>query len=150
MHTFHNLAELQAAEGTTLGTSSWLRIDQARINDFAEATGDFQWIHVDTERARAGQFGTTIAHGYLTLSLVPLLGSETYAFDGWPTVVNYGLDRVRFLNPVRCDSHIRATVDLVTVTPVDAGVQAKLRYTVEIQGETRPACVAETIVLLAS
>jgi acyl dehydratase len=148
MHAFQETTQLQAAEGSLLGNSSWLLIDQKRIDEFANATGDYQWIHVDTERARRGPYGTTIAHGLLTLSLLPMLGAQVYSFDGWSTVVNYGFDRVRFLSPVRCESRLRVHVDVVTVTAADSGTQAKLRYTVEIEDEERPACVAEMVLLL--
>ncbi|MGK2875011.1 MAG: MaoC family dehydratase [Nocardioides sp.] len=148
MRVFNGADEVTAAIGEHLGYSEWLTVDQKRINTFAEATGDFQWIHVDVEKAAAGPFGTTIAHGYLTLSLVPLLGQEVFTFTGWPAALNYGTEKVRFLTPVKVDSRIRAGVEIVAAEPSGQGLRVVLRYTVEIEGEPRPACVAETVVLL--
>ena len=148
MRTFTSLDELTAAAGEDLGTSEWVEIEQARVDGFAEATGDHQWIHVDPERAAEGPFGGTIAHGYLTLSLVPWLGSQVFAFETPGAKLNYGVNKVRFPSPVRVGKRVRAHVALGDVTDVPAGKQATLTYTIEIEDEPKPACVAETLVLL--
>ena len=148
MRTFTSLDELTSAVGETLGTSDWLEIDQERVNQFAEATGDHQWIHVDVERAEAGPFGGTIAHGYLTLSLIPLLGSQVFSLDTPGAKLNYGVNKVRFPNPVRVGKRVRNTVSVNEVTDVPAGKQLTLGHTIEIEDEAKPACVAETVVLL--
>ena len=150
MRTFTTLDEVAAATGEELGTSDWLTIDQDRVNQFADATGDHQWIHVDVERAKAGPFGGTIAHGYLTLSLVPWLGSQVFSLETPGAKLNYGVNKVRFPNPVRVGSKIRATVSISGVTDVPAGKQLTVKYVVEIEGEDKPACVAESVVLLLS
>jgi acyl dehydratase len=137
--------QFEAAVGTRLGTGSWLLVDQERIDTFARATGDWQWIHVDPQAAAAGPFGTTIAHGYLTLSLIPFLAKENYRVTGATMAVNYGLNRVRFINPVRVGSRIRAATDLAAASRVDGGVQVVFDTTIEIEGETRPACAAQGI-----
>ncbi|GAB3126369.1 MaoC family dehydratase [Tsukamurella serpentis] len=137
--------ELQAAVGQHLGYSDWLRIDQRRIDLFAEATGDHQWIHTDPERAADGPFGATIAHGYLTLSLIPLLAGQIYRVDGVTMGINYGTDKVRFPSPVPVGSRIRAGAELISVTPRSGGQQVIARVTVECEGADRPACVAETV-----
>jgi acyl dehydratase len=146
MITVNGLDGLKALVGQELGPSSWLEITQDRVNAFAEATGDHQWIHVDVERAAQGPFGGTIAHGYLTLSLVIPFFSELLAVDGIKMGVNYGLDKVRFPSPVRVGSKIRlaATVDAVE----DVGqrcVQMSLTFTVQVDGLDKPACVAHPI-----
>ena len=141
------LNELEAIVGERLGPSSWLVIDQQRINGFADATGDYQWIHVDVERARLSTFGGTIAHGYLTLSLVPVLANEVLALDGVGTSVNYGLDRVRFASPVPVDSRVRATVTVLDVQAKGTGLLVKRSVEVEVDGKDRPACLAESLVL---
>lgn len=148
-HVFRNADDLTAAVGTHLGNSEWLTIDQARIDTFAEATGDHQWIHVDPDRAAAGPFGSTIAHGYLTLSLVPCLLGDLVGYPGWSVKVNYGSDRVRFLSPVPVDSRVRAGAEVVAVKPSGAGLQVALQVTVEIEGSDKPALVAQTLTLLA-
>ncbi|MFT4299640.1 MAG: MaoC family dehydratase [Aeromicrobium sp.] len=148
MKVFNDAAEIAAAAGTRLGSSEWLTITQDRIDLFADATGDRQWIHIDAERAAEGPFGTIIAHGYLTLSLLPFLGAQVYAFAGHVARVNYGLNAVRFITPVRVRSKVRVTIDLLRVEDIEKGQRATLRHTVEIRGEDRPACVAETVVLL--
>jgi acyl dehydratase len=145
---FETRADLDAAVGERLGASSWLTVDQRRIDRFAEATGDDQWIHVDPERAAAGPYGSTIAHGYLTLSLVPVLVAEVLEYTGWPVKVNYGSDKVRFPAPVPVGSRVRADVEMLAVRDVPAGLQVTNRVTVEIEGSDRPALVAETITLL--
>jgi acyl dehydratase len=148
-HTFRTLDELTAAVGTHLGHSDWLEVEQARIDTFAEATGDHQWIHVDRERAASGPFGATIAHGYLTLSLLPHLLSGVVDYPGWPVKVNYGSDRVRFLTPVVVGSRVRAGAELLAVRPSPTGVQVAMRVTVEVEGGGKPALVADTLTLLA-
>ena len=148
MRTFTSLDDIAAAAGTDLGTSDWVEIDQDRVNQFANATGDHQWIHVDEERAAAGPFGGTIAHGYLTLSLVPFLGSQVFSLETPGAKLNYGVNKVRFPSPVRVGSRVRAHVTMGEVTDLPTGKQMLLRYTVEIEGQDKPACVAETVVLL--
>jgi acyl dehydratase len=146
MRTFTSLDELTSAVGETLGTSDWLEIDQERVDQFAEATGDHQWIHVDVSRAAEGPFGGTIAHGYLTLSLIPLLGSQVFALDTPGAKLNYGVNKVRFPHPVRVGKRVRNTVTVHEVTDVPAGKQLTLGHTIEIEDEPKPACVAETVV----
>ena len=138
--------ELLAAVGRKLGASAWLAIDQARVNQFADATGDHQWIHVDPERAESGPFGATIAHGYLTLSLVNAFLPQLLEVRGTSMGVNYGCDRVRFPSPVRVGARVRGVGELVAAEEVKGGaVQATVRVTVEIEGSERPACVVDTI-----
>jgi acyl dehydratase len=148
MRTFTTLDELSTAVGEELGTSEWLQIDQDRVDRFAEATGDHQWIHVDVEAAAKGPFGGTIAHGYLTLSLVPYLGSQVFALETPGAKLNYGVNKVRFPSPVKVGSRVRTTVSVGDVVDVPAGKQLTLRHVIEIEGEDKPACVAETVVLL--
>jgi len=148
MRVFTTLDEVAAASGEELGTSEWLTIEQDRVDRFAEATGDHQWIHVDVERAATGPFGGTIAHGYLTLSLVPFLGGQVFALETPGAKLNYGVNKVRFPHPVLVGKRVRAHVTLADVAEIPAGRQLTLRYTVEIEGEAKPACVAETVVLL--
>lgn len=142
---FRSVEELAAAVGTKLGPTDWLTIEQSRVDAFADATGDHQWIHVDIERAAAGPFGGTIAHGYLTLSLCSLFLPRLMRVEMSGMGINYGLDRVRFTAPVRVGSRIRAVGEIASVTPVTGGVQVVVRVTVEIEGGARPACVADTI-----
>jgi acyl dehydratase len=142
---FQTPAELNTAVGQHLGHSDWLEISQERINQFADATGDHQWIHVDPERAKAGPFGACIAHGYLTLSLVNMFLPQIISVRGIRMGVNYGADKVRFPAPVRVGSRIRGSGELVAVEEVKGGVQATIRVTVEIEGHDRPACVVDTI-----
>ena len=150
MRVFTSLDEVSEAAGQELGTSEWVEIDQQRVDTFADATGDHQWIHVDVDRAKEGPFGGTIAHGYLTLSLVPWLGSKVFSFDTPGAKLNYGVNKVRFPNPVRVGKRVRAHVAMGEVTDLPAGKQITLRYTIEIEDEAKPACVAETVVLLLS
>jgi acyl dehydratase len=147
MRTFANLDELAAAKGEHLGTGDWLEITQERIDTFADATGDHQWIHVDAEKAKAGPFGATIAHGYLTLSLIPMLGKQIYTVTGISMGINYGLGKVRFPSVVPVGSRVRASVELVDVVDKPQGKQVTVRTTVEIEGGDKPACVAESIAL---
>jgi acyl dehydratase len=137
---------LESAVGKHLGHSEWLEITQQRIDLFAEATGDHQWIHVDPERAKQGPFGKTIAHGYLTLSLVSFFLPQIIDVRGIKMGVNYGTDRVRFPAPVPVGSRVRGGAELVSLEKTkDGGVQAKVRVTVEIEGGERPGCVVDTI-----
>ena len=143
---FNTPAELEQAVGKDLGVSEWLQIDQDRIDKFAEATGDHQWIHVDPERAKDGPFGACIAHGYLTLSLVNLFLPEIVEVRGISMGVNYGADKLRFPAPVPVGSRVRGSGELIKVEVVKGGaVQSTVRVTVEIEGSDRPACVIETI-----
>lgn len=148
VRVFADIEEIVAAAGRDVGRSPWFEVTQDRIDLFAEATGDHQWIHVDQDRARTGPFGSTIAHGYLTLSLLPLLGARAYTVGPGVTRVNYGVNRVRFPHPVRVGSRVRAVVSFGDVTASSSGTQLVQRFEVEIEGVDRPACVAETVVLL--
>lgn len=148
MRVFNNREEILAAAGTELGVSAWTEISQDRIDMFADATGDRQWIHIDAERAADGPFGATVAHGYLTLSMLPFLGAQVFAFAGNVARVNYGLNQVRFVNPVRVGSRIRDRVEVLEVKDIAKGQQVTLQHTVEIDDSDKPACVAETVVLL--
>ena len=142
---FEGLDEVRAAVGRELGTSDWLEITQERVNQFADATGDHQWIHVDPVRAAAGPFGGPIAHGYLTLSLSNALLPEIVEVQGVSMGVNYGVGKVRFPAPVPVGSRIRASATLKSVEEVAGGVQTTMLITVEIEGGTKPACVIESI-----
>jgi acyl dehydratase len=148
MRVFTSLDDVAAASGEELGTTEWVTIEQDRVDKFADATGDHQWIHVDVERAATGPFGGTIAHGYLTLSLVPWLGSQVFSLETPGAKLNYGVNKVRFPNPVRVGSRVRNTVSVGDVTDLPSGKQLTLKHVVEIEGEDKPACVAETVVLL--
>jgi acyl dehydratase len=148
MRVFDGLEEFAAAKGEHLGYSDWHTVTQQQIDTFADATGDHQWIHVDPEKAAKGPFGTTIAHGYLTLSLVPMLGAQIWRVDGITMGINYGTEKVRFPAAVPVGSRIRSGVEIVDVVDVPGGKQAVLRQTVEIEGGAKPACVAETVVRL--
>ncbi|OLR94025.1 MaoC family dehydratase [Actinokineospora bangkokensis] len=148
MHVFSGPDSLAGAVGTHLGHGEWVEITQARVDEFADATGDHQWIHIDAERAARGPFGGTVAHGYLTLSLLPMLGATVYRFEGFLMGVNYGLNKVRFPQPVRVGSRVRMGSEVAEVTPGKQGIQVVLRNTVEIEGQDKPACVAEAVVLL--
>jgi acyl dehydratase len=142
---FNSPAELSTAVGRHLGHSEWLLVTQERINLFADATGDHQWIHVDPERAKDGPFGACIAHGYLTLSLVNMFLPQIVEVRGIRMGVNYGVDKVRFPSPVQVDSRVRGSGELIAVEEVKGSAQATIRVTVEIEGSDRPACVIETI-----
>ncbi len=148
MRTFTSFDQLTEAVGEDLGTTDWLEVTQERVDAFADATGDHQWIHVDVERAKDGPFGGTIAHGYLTLSLIPQFTPELFSLETPGARLNYGLNKVRFPNPVKVGAKIRATAQISDVSDVPAGKQMVTRYTIEIDGESKPACVAETVVLL--
>lgn len=145
MRTFQGLPDLAASAGEDLGMTDWLVIDQARIDRFADATGDHQWIHVDPERAKDGPFGRTIAHGFLTLSLLPVLQQQLYAVENVRMAVNYGLNKVRFMSPVPVDAKIRARARLGDVDQLDGAVQVTFVTTFEIEGVEKPAAVAESI-----
>ncbi|HVA43645.1 MAG TPA: MaoC family dehydratase [Acidimicrobiales bacterium] len=136
---------IRSAVGRHLGWSPWVEITQERIDLFAEATGDHQWIHVDPERAAAGPFGTTIAHGYLTLSLVNQLLPQVVEVSGVSMGINYGADRVRFPSPVPAGARLRAGVELTAVQDVPGGIQTTMVVTVEMEGSDKPACVAECL-----
>ncbi|MEF3116087.1 MaoC family dehydratase [Streptomyces chrestomyceticus] len=142
---FGSLDALRNAVGEDLGTSDWLEIDQKRIDLFADATGDHQWIHVDPERAASGPFGATIAHGYLTLALLPALVPQLLRVDNVKMGINYGVDKVRFPAPVPVGSRVRATARIAGVTEVSGGVQLATTVTVEREGGEKPVCVAETL-----
>ncbi len=143
---FPSPAALKDAVGQHLGYSDWLTIEQARIDGFADATDDHQWIHVDPERAKSGPFGATIAHGYLTMSLVNRFLPEIVRVDGISMGVNYGADKLRFPAPVPVGSRVRGSAELIKVEEVKNGaIQSTVRVTVEIEGSDRPACVIDTI-----
>lgn len=145
MTHFSDFEALRAAVGTELGVSDWIEIDQRRIDLFAEATDDHQWIHTDPERAAQGPFGTTIAHGFLTLSLLVPLGQEVMSVGGARMGINYGLNRVRFITPVKVGSRVRCSVKLTSVTDIPGGVQIERTFTIEVEGSEKPACLAEHI-----
>jgi acyl dehydratase len=139
------LSTLQQRVGQELAVGDWLTVDQATIDKFADATGDHQWIHVDKERAAKGPFGTTVAHGYLTLSLLPKLAESALKVDDVRMGVNYGLNRVRFPAPVPSGSRIRARLKLLAYEPIDGGAQLVMQVTMEREGGDKPVCVAETV-----
>ncbi len=143
--TFRSADEIKAAKGKPLGTSDWLRIEQDRINLFADATDDQQWIHVDVERAKKGPFGAPIAHGYLTLALVNAFLPQLIQVPTASMGVNYGCNKVRFPSPVPVGSRIRGSGQIIDVVDVTGGVQLVVRVTVEIEGGGKPACVADTV-----
>ncbi len=145
LRRYAQLADLQALVGQELGISDWLVIEQPRIEQFAQATGDHQWIHTDPERAAAGPFGATVAHGFLTLSLLPQFFDSAFAIDDVRMGVNYGLNRVRFMSPVRVGSRLRGHFSLLAYEALDGGAQLTVRATVELDGADKPACVAETV-----
>lgn len=142
---FETPGALSGQEGTQLGPTDWLLIDQDRVNGFAEVTGDHQWIHVDVERAKDGPFGGTIAHGYLTMSLVNFFLPHLIEVQGFTHAVNVGADRLRFLAPVKVGSRIRGVGEIVTVEEIKGAIQSVVRVTVEIEGSDKPACVVDTI-----
>jgi acyl dehydratase len=138
---------LKDAVGKHLGYSAWLTMEQGRIDKFADATEDHQWIHVDAQRAKSGPFGATIAHGYLTLSLVSFFIPQVFEVRGFEFAVNYGTNKVRFPAPVKVGSRIRGGAEVVSVEESKGGILSVVRVTVEIEGEDRPACIAETVSL---
>jgi len=143
MKVFNGVDELREAKGQQLGVSDWFTVGQEQIDGFADATLDHQWIHVDPEKAKDGPFGTTIAHGFLTLSMLVPMVWGVYRVDGVKMGVNYGLNKVRFTSPVPVGSRVRGNVELVDVSDVSGGVQVTSKVTVEIEGSERPALVAE-------
>ena len=146
MRTFQTLQDLAACVGQEIAVSDWLTITQERVNQFAEATGDHQWIHVDVERAKAGPFGAPIAHGFLTLSLLPKLLEGAIDIVHSKMGVNYGLNRVRFMSPVPVGSRLRARMKLLACEPIDnEGMQMTWQTTFELEGAAKPACVAESV-----
>ncbi len=152
MRVFNGVDDLRAAVGTQLGVGEWRTVEQGQIDMFADATDDHQWIHIDAEKAEDGPFGTTIAHGFLTLSLNPLLTRTAYRVDNVRMGVNYGLNKVRFITPVPVGGRVRGSYELLEATDVhggagaDGGVQLVVRATIELAGSERPAAVAETLV----
>jgi acyl dehydratase len=142
---FGGLDEFVAAEGSQLGPTDWLEVTQDRVNLFADATDDHQWIHVDPERAANGPFGGTIAHGLLTLSLLPHFTHQLYTVDNVAMAINYGYNKVRLITPVRVGSKIRARAEIAKVDQLDGAVQATVTVTVEIEASDKPAAVAESI-----
>ncbi|HEY6620099.1 MAG TPA: MaoC family dehydratase [Steroidobacteraceae bacterium] len=145
MKTYQNVAELQALVGSPIGVSDWVMIDQTRIDAFAAVTGDDQWIHVDPVRAAAGMFGSTVAHGFLTLSLLPLFIRSSHKVNGTRMSVNYGLNRVRFPAPVPVNSRLRAHFKLLAFEPIEGGVQLITEVSFEREGLLKPVCVAESV-----
>lgn len=145
MKTLQSLAELPELVGHEVAVSDWFTVTQEQVNLFADATGDHQWIHVDKERAAKGPFGTTVAHGYLTLSLLPKLAESALKVDDVRMGVNYGLNRVRFPAPVPSGSRIRARLKLLAYEPIDGGAQLVMQVTMEREGSDKPVCVAETV-----
>ena len=140
-----NPSDLLGQEGLKIGPSDWMEISQKRINTFAEATGDHQWIHIDEERAKTGPFGSTIAHGYLTLSLAAKLMPEILQIKNMSMGINYGTEKVRFLNPVKSGARVRGHGEFIEIKEVPGGYQSTLRVTIEIEDEEKPACVVDTI-----
>jgi acyl dehydratase len=145
MITYQKLSELEALVGKPLGTSDWHDIDQARIDRFAAVTGDDQWIHIDPVRAAAGPFGTTVAHGYLTLSLLPVMVRTAFKIDNVRMTVNYGLNRVRFPAPVPVGSRLCGHFKLLSFEPIPGGAQVVVEVTSEREGHSKPVCVAESV-----
>ena len=146
MKIFASLAELPPLVGQEVAVSDWITVTQEQVNLFAEATGDHQWIHVDVEKAKAGPFGAPIAHGFLTLSLLPRIFEQAIRIDGTRMGVNYGLNKVRFTAPVPVGSRVRGKLELLACEPIEGnGLQMTWRVTVELEGSPRPACVAESI-----
>jgi acyl dehydratase len=146
MITITGIEELKAAEGQVLGTSDWHDVTQADVDAFADVTGDHQWIHVDVERAKETPFGGTIAHGYFTLSLIPLLSRQVFGMEGFTFALNYGLNRVRFPSPMPVGGKVRCTVKVAEVQEIPGGAQTTMEMTLEREGGEKPVCVAETLV----
>ena len=145
MRTFDKLTELQALVGQTIASSDWISVGQDRIDQFALATGDHQWIHIDPVRAAAGPFGSTIAHGFLTLSLLPEMSAAAIEVLDTRMGVNYGLNRVRFPAPVPCGSRLRGHFKLLGFEPIEGGAQLTMEVTMEREGSDKPVCVAESV-----
>lgn len=145
MTKFDSLAELAAAVGTDLGATEWLTIDQERINQFADATDDHQWIHVDVEAAKNGPFGTTIGHGYLTMSLCAVFLGQLLSVGGISMGINYGVDKARFISPVPSGGRVRGRGEIVSANEIVGGAQAVVRITIELEGAAKPAAVVDTV-----
>ena len=145
MRSFEHLSDMAGLVGQEIGVSDWITVDQARIDGFAEATGDRQWIHVDPERAAAGPFGTTIAHGFLTLSLLPEMGASAMQVLDTRMGVNYGLNRVRFTAPVPVGSRLRGVFKLIAFEPIEGGAQLTMEVTMQREGSDKPVCIAESL-----
>ena len=145
MRTFQTIAELKDLVGQEVGVSDWITVTQERIQLFADATNDHQWIHLDAERAKAGPFGTTIAHGFLTLSLLPEMAASAFGVNETRMGVNYGLNKVRFPAPVPSGSRLRGRFKLVNYEPLEGGAQITVQVTMEREGSDKPVCIAESI-----
>jgi acyl dehydratase len=145
MRIFRSLAEMEPLVGQEVAVSDWVDVTQERIQRFAEATNDHQWIHLDAERAKAGPFGTTIAHGFLTLSLLPEMSASAFGVEGTRMGVNYGLNRVRFPAPVPSGSRLRGRFKLLRYEPIEGGAQVTMEVTMEREGHDKPVCVAESL-----
>jgi acyl dehydratase len=145
MKSFEHLADLQPLVGQELGVSEWICVDQRRIDQFADATGDHQWIHIDPVRAAAGPFKTTVAHGFLTLSLLPEMSASAFEVRDTRMGVNYGLNRVRFMAPVPSGSRLRGRFKLLSYEPIEGGAQLTVEVTMEREGSPKPVCVAESV-----
>ena len=143
--TFRSIAEMQSLVGEAIGVSDWITVTQERIQLFADATGDHQWIHLDTEKAKQGPFGTTIAHGFLTLSLLPEMSASAFQVEGTKMGVNYGLNKVRFPAPVPSGSRLRGHFKLLKYEPLEGGAQVTVEVTMEREGSDKPVCVAESV-----
>ncbi|MBM7816267.1 acyl dehydratase [Brevibacterium paucivorans] len=144
----NGVEELESLVGQPVGTGDWFEITQERVSQFADATDDHQWIHIDEERAKEGPFGSTIAHGYLTLSLIAGLSPKIFTITGMKMMINYGLNKVRFPQPVPVGSRVRDVVELAEVNRKSSGVQVVMNHTVEIEGADKPACIAQTVTLM--
>jgi acyl dehydratase len=145
MKSFEHLADLQPLVGQELGVSEWICVEQRRIDQFADATGDHQWIHIDPVRAAAGPFKTTVAHGFLTLSLLPEMSASAFEVRDTRMGVNYGLNRVRFMAPVPSGSRLRGRFKLLSYEPIEGGAQLTVEVTMEREGSPKPVCVAESV-----
>lgn len=145
MKHYERLQDLKALVGTEVGTSDWVLIDQERIDLFARATGDHQWIHVDPERAAKGPYGGTVAHGFLTLSLLPALGQAAFQIEDVRMGINYGLNKVRFPAPVKSGTRVRGRFKLLAFDPLPGGAQLTMEVTIEVEGGDKPVCVAEAV-----
>jgi len=148
MNVIGGVPALRELVGQELGTGPWRTVPQETIQAFADATGDHQWLHVDAERAAAGPYGTTIAHGYLVLSLLPALAADAYRIEGASARINYGLERVRFPAPVRAGARIRVRSTLAELDETPTGARIVVRNVVELEGSEKPACIADTVSLL--
>ncbi|TXJ07283.1 MAG: MaoC family dehydratase [Aeromicrobium sp.] len=146
--TFENLEEFKAAAGEELGTSDWIEVTQEKINLFADSTGDHQWIHVDPEMAAKGPFGGTIAHGYFTLSLLPVIAEQAYSVGNLIMGLNYGANKVRYPHPVLVGKRVRGTATLIETAEIAIGTQATIKFVIEIEGVDKPACVAEVLYVM--